>query len=165
MIAALGLTSPTCSPSHESGDQGNTSSPDGLAATNTIDLQLGDGADSVSATFQAQDPRTHGQTIEIEVTPADSAITLDSVTLDFVTADGATLHVLLPTDHSCDTEDDQQTCTIRLPMLEARSPGEWQAIASKPDGPAATLNVTVTWEQASPHFLQATRPQFVIPQR
>lgn len=143
IIITVLLAIPACSSGDDNSDQRNTSSTNQPAATNTIDLQLGDGADSASTTFQAQDPRTHGQTVEIEITPTDAAITLD-----FVTADGATLHVLSPPlDNTCNTTNNQWSCTIRFPILEARSPGQWRAVASKPDGPPAALNITVAWEQ------------------
>ena len=148
MIAVVVLlTIPACSSDRHRADQtSTTTSTEPATTTNTFDLQLAEGADSASTTFRAEDPRTHGETIEITITPANPAIVLD-----FVTADGATLHVLAPPhENSCTTTDGSSTCTILLPRLEARSPGQWQAVASKPTGPPAALDVTVTWERDEP---------------
>lgn len=85
MIAAVALTTPGSTSSRDAADQASPPSSNETATTSTIALQLAAGGDSASKTFQAADPRTRTQTIEIEVTPADPAITLD-----FVTADEAT---------------------------------------------------------------------------
>lgn len=104
-----------------------------------IQLRLSDGADTATTTFEAEDPRTHTQTIEIEIQPVDS-----DVTLEFQTAGGSTLSIVPASD--CESDDGRTTCTVRFPLLEAQSGGEWEAIASKDDGPPATIKFAITWE-------------------
>jgi hypothetical protein len=106
-----------------------------------IELRLETGSSSVQGHFDAPDPRTHVQTIEVTVEPAESP-----VVIDFTTTTGSTLHVLGPERRSCSPEDDRITCLVRFPILEAQRSGRWTVTASKPDGPATAVAVRVRWE-------------------
>ena len=114
-------------------------------AETAVELHLESGAARAQEDFDAPDPRTHTQTIEVTLDPAEA-----SVTIDFTTADGATLHVLTPEPgQDCEATGDTAVCTVRFPILEARSPGEWTVTASKPDGPPAVVSVHVRWERSA----------------
>lgn len=118
------------------------SAASGCSSTNdrSIELRLGDGADTATATFDAEDPRSHTQTIRIELEPADA-----DVSLDFQTTDRATLSVYPNGD--CDSDDRRKTCTVRFPILEAVLGGEWHATASKSHGPPAIIDFEITWDE------------------
>lgn len=110
-----------------------------------VELDLAAGASTVEQQFEALDPRSHTQTIEVSLEPVGSG-----VTVEFVTADGATLHVLdtgmgLPPDH-CVVDADAARCTVRFPVLEGRLPGEWTVVAAKSAGAATRVEVEILWE-------------------
>jgi hypothetical protein len=120
-----------------------------------VELELGPGSSVTEGRFDAADPRTHTQVIDVSIEPAGSV-----VTIEFVTADGATLEVLdvdpgLVPDR-CVVDADRARCTIRFPVLEARLPGEWRVVASKENGAAATVVVEVVWDAAE-EFSRITR--------
>jgi hypothetical protein len=106
-----------------------------------IKLRLEAGSASAQGHFDAPDPRTHDQTIEVTVEPAESP-----VVIDFTTATGSTLHVLGPERYNCSPEDDRIMCLVRFPILEGQRSGRWTVTASKPDGPAAAVAVRIGWE-------------------
>jgi hypothetical protein len=110
-----------------------------------VQLRLAAGASSAQAQFDAPDPRTHMQTIEVDVEPAESP-----VVIDFMTTTGSTLHVLGPERHNCSPEDDRITCIVRFPILEAQRSGRWTVAASKADGPPTDVVVHVRWEAVDP---------------
>jgi hypothetical protein len=101
-----------------------------------IELRLEAGSSSAQRHFDAPDPRTHMQTIEVTVDPAESP-----VVIDFTTTIGSTLHVLGPERYNCSPDNDRIRCLVRFPILEAQRSGRWTVTASKPDGPAAALRV------------------------
>jgi hypothetical protein len=106
-----------------------------------IELRLDAGSSSAQGHFDAPDPRTHTQTIEVTVDPAQSP-----VVIDFTTTTGSTLHVLGPERYDCSPADDWIRCIVRFPILEAQRSGRWTVTASKADGPAAAVAVRVRWE-------------------
>ena len=106
-----------------------------------MELRLEAGSFSAQGHFDAPDPRTHVQRIEVTVDPGESP-----VVIDFTTTTGSTLHVLGPERDNCSPEDDQIMCLVRFPILEAQRSGRWTVTASKPDGPATTVAVRVRWE-------------------
>jgi hypothetical protein len=120
-------------------DMTETVPPDTAEAD--IELRLEAGSSSAQEHFDAPDPRTHMQTIEVTVDPAESP-----VVIDFTTTTGSTLHVLGPERYNCSPEDDRMMCLVRFPILEAQRSGRWTVTASKPDGPATAVAVRVRWE-------------------
>jgi hypothetical protein len=111
------------------------------AAEADMELHLEAGSSSAQVHFDAPDPRTHVQTIEVTIDPAESP-----VVVDFTTTTGSTLHVLGRERHNCSPEDDRIMCLVRFPILEAQRSGRWTVTASKPDGPATAVAVRVGWE-------------------
>ena len=112
-----------------------------------IRFRLDAGSSAAQGHFDAPDPRTHTQTIEVTVDPGESP-----VVIDFTTTTGSTLHVLGLERYDspdCRPEDDRTICIIRFPILEAQRSGRWTATASKADGPAAAVEVRVRWEAVS----------------
>jgi hypothetical protein len=110
-----------------------------------VQLRLAAGASSAQRHFDAPDPRTHTQTIEVAIEPAESP-----VVIDFMTTTGSTLHVLSPERHNCSTEDDRITCIVRFPLLEAQRSGRWTVAASKTNRPPTDVEVRVRWEAVDP---------------
>jgi hypothetical protein len=106
-----------------------------------VELRLDAGSSTARAHFDAPDPRTHAQTIEVTIAPGESP-----VVIDFTTTTGSTLHVLGLQRHDCRPEDDRIMCIVRFPILEAQRSGRWTATASKADGPPAAVKVRVRWE-------------------
>jgi hypothetical protein len=106
-----------------------------------IELRLEAGSTSAQGHFAVPDPRTHVQTIEVTIDPAESP-----VVIDFTTTTGSTLHVLGPERDNCSLEDERTMCLVRFPILEAQRSGRWTVTASKPDGPATAVAVRVEWE-------------------
>jgi hypothetical protein len=106
-----------------------------------IELRLEAGSSSVQRDFDAPDPRTHTQTIEVTVDPAESP-----VVIDLTTTTGSILHVLGPERYDCSPDGGRIICLVRFPILEAQRSGRWTVTASKPDGPAAAVAVRVRWE-------------------
>jgi hypothetical protein len=60
---------------------------------------------------------------------------------------GVDLGVLDTTHDSawCRTHGESSTCLSRLPILEAQLARRWTVIATKRSGPAATVNVAITF--------------------
>jgi hypothetical protein len=106
-----------------------------------IELRLEPGSSSAQGHFAVPDPRTHVQTIEVTIDPAESP-----VVIDFTTTTGSTLHVLGPGRDNCSPDDDRIKCHARFPILEAQGSGRWTVTASKPDGRATAVTVRVGWE-------------------
>lgn len=65
----------------------------------------------------------------------------------FVTELGVELNLLSPgTTAECRVDDDASVCEVHLPILEARQPGEWQAVVRRADqGPPVQVLIEVTW--------------------
>lgn len=116
------------------------------SAVTSFALTLSTGAAQARTTFEAEDPTENTQTVTVIASRSDVTFTLD-----FITTGGSTLSVLDPdrTGEACQTDDGRTRCTIRFPVLEAQLPGEWQAIASKTDGDALDVEVSIAWEHAS----------------
>jgi hypothetical protein len=132
----------------EPGDQPSaTSGPTAESERSIVELDLPAGAARVEERFVAPDPRSHTQTIEVTLDPAGS-----DVTIEFVTADGATLRVIefsaaAPSD-GCLGDGDGVRCAVRFPVIEARLPGEWAVVAAKPAGDATRVGMEILWEPA-----------------
>lgn len=103
-------------------------------------VELGEGAQSGSAAFEALDPRIHAQDIVILVEPP---VTVADVWL--TTADGARLNMGSTTTQDCVAAAGRRRCDLRLPILEARRPGEWTFHVDKAVGPAATVSLTIDY--------------------
>jgi hypothetical protein len=112
----------------------------------SFEFVLGKGASEARTPFEAEDPRENSQTVTVIASRPDV-----SLTLAFVTTGGSTLHLLEAGSHrgGCHAENGRTVCTIRFPSLEAQLPGEWQAIASKTDGDAVDVEVSIAWELIS----------------
>lgn len=135
LVAALAGCGP--SSSRDGQPPAESRSPSSVT-TVQAEIELTSGVEEAAATFIAPDPRVHSQSIRVEIRPSSG---LDLV---FVTADAATLHLLEADDISdCPRHGDASVCEILLPILEAREPGEWQAIARRA---AATDEVVVLIE-------------------
>jgi hypothetical protein len=106
-----------------------------------IKLRLDAGSSAAQGHFDAPDPRTHAQNIEVTVNPGESP-----VVIDFTTTTGSTLHVLGLERSDCRPEDDGIICVIRFPILEAQPSGRWTVTDSKADGPPTAVEVRIRWE-------------------
>jgi hypothetical protein len=106
-----------------------------------VALRLEAGSATAQRGFDAPDPRTHTQIIEVTVDPAESP-----VTIDFTTATGSILHVLGPARHDCSRDGERIVCLVRFPILEAQRSGRWTVTASKSNGPVTAVAVRVRWE-------------------
>lgn len=108
-------------------------------------IALPRGSRRASTSFDALDPLTHSQSIAFEIRPAGA-----QVQVDFHTADGALLHVLRGTSRGdCDRRQGVTKCKVELPILEARQPGRWRAVARRLDAPvsAATVDARLQWHE------------------
>lgn len=124
----------------------DTSSP-GITsggAVTSFEFALASGRADARTSFEAEDPREHVQTVTVIASRPDVTFALD-----FITAGGSTLHVLEVdrNGNACQAANGRTVCTIRFPVLEAQLAGEWQAIASKPDGDAFDVEVSIAWER------------------
>ena len=106
-------------------------------------LHLAAGSDTTEKTFEAKDPRSFSQTIDVTVTPKEA-----SIIVDFRTAGGSTVHLDLGSA-DCNDSGDTRRCVVHLPILEAQLPGQWTAVATKSSGPAVSLELSIHWQRSS----------------
>lgn len=105
-------------------------------------LVLPAGPSAAEAPLKALDPRSHVQTIVVKIKPPGT----DTV-IDFRTADGVVLHILSPENREeCEIVEAEEICSVMLPVLEARLPGIWTAMASKTTSAPVVVDVDVDWE-------------------
>jgi hypothetical protein len=151
-VAAVALFVVGCSDSSEAPDPApaetltpSSEVPESLPSETLeadITLRLDAGSSATQGHFDAPDPRTHTQTIEVTVDPGESP-----VLIDFTTTTGSTLHVLGLERYDCrPADDDRIMCVVRFPILEAQRSGRWTVTASKADGPPAAVEVRTRWE-------------------
>jgi hypothetical protein len=104
------------------------------------------------AVFEAEDPRTHSQTVTITFRPA-----IVDVVVDFETMTGSVLHVLRREDQrDCEGADAERVCVVQLPILEGQQPGEWRAVVTKSHGTAATVELEISWESVDEEDLSTS---------
>lgn len=105
--------------------------------TTRVDVTIPKDASSAEVVFTALDPREYEQVILVEVTPADEVISLTFAAdrdLNVGTSDG------------CPVEQEIARCEMRLPILEARKPGEWTAVVRRDSpGPAVDVSIQIEW--------------------
>jgi hypothetical protein len=96
-----------------------------------IELRLEAASATAERGFDAPDPLTHTQIIEVTLDPTESP-----VTIDFTTATGTRLHVHAPQRHDCGRDGERIMCLVRFPILEAQRSGRWTVTASKTRWPS-----------------------------
>lgn len=108
-----------------------------------VEVAIAEDERSAESTSDALDPRGHSQDISVEVVPAGAAIELA-----FVTERGVELGILGPDGiDDCPVRDNRSRCEVHLPVLEARTPGEWTASVQRLDpGPRVDVAVEIIWE-------------------
>lgn len=105
--------------------------------TTRIAVTIPEDALSAEAVFTALDPREHQQVIVMEVTPVDEVISLTFA---------ADRDLGVGTSGGCPVEQESARCEMRLPILEARKPGEWTAVVRRDNpGPSVDVSIHIEW--------------------
>jgi hypothetical protein len=116
--------------------------PEGLQPYGTPRrLQLGSGRVTESFHFRARDPLIHTTTVSL-MAPRETRLTVW-----FETQEPVRLNLIrdVRRDQACRLAAGIRTCTVTLPILEARPPGIWTARVRKHSSAAADITLTITF--------------------